>query len=165
MQRQIASNLRRVMARSGLTLRQVVEATGLCERTVKALLAGRSKPHARTLHALAAGLDISTDELFQDPSLLAHQLFDQRTNSAVEQVVNENPQWFQGWREADFQELYSHFGTGGALTDRGAIDVVQAINRKREIQQKVALLLESQEAELLTDFVELLYQRAVVTQC
>jgi hypothetical protein len=73
MHRQLASNVRRVMARTGLTLRQVVEATGLCERTVKGLLAGKNKPHARTLHLLAAGLGVSTDELFQDPSLLAHQ--------------------------------------------------------------------------------------------
>ncbi len=68
-----ALNLRRLMARLGMTLEQVVEATGLSQRTVKALLAGKSKPHARTLHQLAEGLGVSSDELFQNPSLLTHR--------------------------------------------------------------------------------------------
>ena len=68
-----ASNLRRLMARSGVTLEQVVEASGLSERTVKGVLGGKSKPHARTLHRLAAGLGVSADELFQNPSLLTHR--------------------------------------------------------------------------------------------
>jgi transcriptional regulator with XRE-family HTH domain len=157
-----AKNLRRVMARLGLTLKQVVEATGLCERTVKGLLAGRNKPHARTLHRLAAGLGVSTDELFQKPSLLTHRLFDRRTNPAVDEVVGSHPEWFDNWTESDFDELYSRFGTGGALTDDGAVSVVQAMNRKREIHQKVDLLLESTEAELLAGLVNVLYQRITV---
>ena len=152
------------MARSGLTLKQVVAATGLCERTVKGLLSGRNKPHARTIQRLAAGLDVSTDELFQKPSLLIHRLFDHRTNRTVDEVVNSHPDWFEGWTDADFAELYSHFGTGGALTEAGATSVVLSMNRKRDVQQKVALLLESAEAELLTGLVDLLYQQIVVSR-
>ncbi len=66
-----AANLRRLMARSGLTLQDVAERTGLHERTLKGILAGTNKPHARTLHRLAEGLGVNADELFQDPSLLA----------------------------------------------------------------------------------------------
>ena len=159
-----ASNLRRLMARLGLTLEEVVEATGLSARTVKDLLGGKSKPHARTLHRLAAGLGVSSDELFQNPSLLAHRLFDRHTNPAVDEVVNSHPQWFEGWSQRDFEELYSRFGTGGALTEPGATSVVQTMNRKREVHKKVALLLESGEAELLTGLVELLYQKIVLTK-
>ena len=36
------------------------------------------------------------------------------------------------------------------------------MNRKREIVQKVALLLETGEAELLTGLVELLFERVVI---
>jgi transcriptional regulator with XRE-family HTH domain len=157
-----ALNVRRLMARSGLTLEQVVEQSGLSERTVKALLAGRNKPHARTLHRLAAGLGVATDELFQNPSLLAHRLFDRRTNPAVDEVVHEHPEWFDGWSEADFAELYSRFGAGGALTGDGAASVVRAMNRKRDVHRKVALLLESGEAELLTGLVDLLYQKILL---
>ena len=163
--RDVAANLRRLMARSGLTLEQVVAVTGLSERTVKSLLSGRSKPHARTLHRLAAGLGVATDELFQNASLLAHRVFDRRTNPAVDEVIQSHPDWFEGWTQTDFAELYSHFGTGGALTAPGATSVVMAMNRKREVHRKVALLLESGQGELLVGFVDLLYQKIVVPDC
>ncbi len=159
-----AHNVRRLMARKGLTLRQLVVASGLHERTVKAVLSGTGKPHARTLHRLAAGLGVSSDELFQNPSVLTHRLFDRRTNPLVEDVVDEHPEWFAGWSEADFEELYSHFGTGGALSAEGAQQLILAMNEKRSVHQKVALLLESGEAELLIGFIELLYQKIVVSK-
>ncbi len=150
------------MARGGMTLQQLVEATGLNERTVKAVLYGKNKPHARTLHRLAAGLGVSADELFQNPSLLTHRLFDRRTNPIVQEVVSSQPELFAGWGEPDFDELYSRFGTGGALTAAGATQVVLAMNQKREVHQKVALLLETGEADLLTGLVNLLYQKIIV---
>src|SRR5687767_3072808 len=61
-------NLRRLMARVGLTIAQLAARSGLDQRTVQAILQGRNKrPHARTLQKLAAGLDASVDELFQNP--------------------------------------------------------------------------------------------------
>jgi transcriptional regulator with XRE-family HTH domain len=159
-----AVNVRRLMARAGLTLHEVVAATGLNERTIKAILSGRNKPHARTLHRLAAGLGVATDELFQNPSLLAHRLFDRRTNPIVQDVVESRPELFDGWTQADFEELYSRFGTGGALTTPGTTEVVLAMNQKRDVHQRVALLLESGEAELLIGLVDLLYQKAIVSK-
>jgi transcriptional regulator with XRE-family HTH domain len=158
----IGINVRRLMARSGMTLAQVVDATGLHERTVKSLLNGKSKPHARTLNRLVVGLGVSADELFQNPSLLAHRLFDQRTNPVVDEVVSEHPDLFDGWTEAEFAELYSRFGTGGSLTAPGTLAVVAAMNQKRDIHQKVALLLESGQADLLAGLVDLLYQKILV---
>ena len=157
-----ASNLRRLMAQQGLTLEQVIERTGLSERTVKTLLAGTSKPHARTLHRVATGLGVPTDELFQDPSLLVHRRFDRQTNPLVEEFVADQPDLFAGWSEPDFDELYSRFGHGGALTADGILSAVQSLNRKREIQYKVDVLLESGHAELIAGIVELLYQRILV---
>jgi transcriptional regulator with XRE-family HTH domain len=161
---EVALNVRRLMARCGLTLEQVIEASGLSERTVKAVVAGKSKPHARTLHRLAAGLGVSTDELFQNPLLLAHRLFDRRTNPLVDEVVNSRPDLFVGWTEADFDELYSRFGTGGALTSTGATEVIATMNRNRDVHQRVALLLESSHAELLASLVDVLYQKIVVSE-
>jgi len=57
-----AVNLRRLMAQAGLTLAEVVSATGACERVIKGILSGRTKPHARTLNRMAAGLGVSPDE-------------------------------------------------------------------------------------------------------
>jgi hypothetical protein len=58
--------------------------------------------------------------------------------------------------------LYSRFGTGGALTRAGAIAAAERINRVRMVQEKVALVLETHEAELLEEFVDLLYRRVTV---
>jgi transcriptional regulator with XRE-family HTH domain len=160
-----ASNLRRLMARLNLTLHDVAEQSGLNVRTVKGLLRGtKSKPHARTLHQLAAGLGVNVDELFQTPSLLAHRMFDRATNPIVEEVVAAEPKLFDGWSEADFDELYSRVGTGGALTREGVLHAVESANRKRDLWRKIALLLESGQADLLGGIVDLLYDRVVVRQ-
>ena len=65
----IATNVRRLMARDGLTFTDVVEMTGLDERTIRGLVRGANNPHARTLHKFAHGLGVSIDELFQPASL------------------------------------------------------------------------------------------------
>ena len=159
-----SENLRRLMARLDLTLEQVVRCSGLDERTIKAIVRGTTTPHPRTLHKLATGLGVSTDELFQDPSLLAHRSFDRETNPLVEQVISDHPKLFAGWAESDFDELYSRFGAGGAVTTRGAVMMVEKMNQKREVHNKVALVLESSESDLLVGFVELLYQRVAARE-
>ncbi len=159
-----ATNVRRLMARNGMTLSQLVKASGLHERTIKGILKGSTKPHARTLYWLANGLSVSTDELYQNPSLLAHRQFDRRTNPAVGDVLDSHPELFEGWSETDFEELHSRFGTGGALTPEGAAEAVVAMNLKRAVHQKVALLLESGEAALLVGLVDLLYQKIMVSK-
>ena len=155
-----AENLRRLMARLGITVGQVVERTGLDERTVKGILSGaNARPHARTLHQLASGLEVAVDELFQNPSLLAHRLFDRRTNPTVDELIAAEPDLFAGWSLAQFDELYSRFGLGGQLTAEGARAAVLAMNQRRELLAKAALLLESGQAELLSAIIELLHQR------
>ena len=158
-----ATNLRRLMARLGLTVGQVVERTELDERTVKGILSGTSaKPHARTLHQLATGLGVDVDELFQNSASLAHRTFDRQTNPVVDEVVSSHPALFESWTPADFHELYSHFGTGGALTASGALDVVRAMNRKRDVCNKVAILMESGEADVVSGIVEVLYRKVLI---
>lgn len=158
-----ARNLRRLMARQGLTLDELARRSSLNLRTIKALLHTASRPHGRTLQRLAVGLAVPVDELFQDPSLLVHRLFDRRTNPIVDEVVAEQQELFRGWTEAEFDDLYSRFGHGGALTRDGAIAVASAINRRRRVQQQVALLLETGEADLLIGIVDLLYRRALAS--
>lgn len=159
-----AHNVRRLMARNGMTLRALVAASGLHERTVKSALNGAGKPHARTLHRLAKGLGVPADELFQFPAAARVSSFNRQTNGEVDAIVARNPRRFAEWTEADFEELYSHFGTGGALTSDGAERVIAAIDEKRAVHRKVALLLESSQAEILAGFVDLLYQKITVTQ-
>lgn len=156
----LATNVRRIMAREGLTMAQVVERTGLDNRTLQSLLRGDEKrPHARTLHRLAAGLAVDADELFQNAATLAHRLFDRESNPVVDEVVEQRAELFRDWTSADFDELYSRVGTGGALTRDGTVEVVAMMNRNREVHEKVALLLESAEADVLVGIVRVLYEK------
>lgn len=157
-----AANVRRLMAREGLSFADLMHRSGLDHRTLKNLLAGRQKPRPATLNQLASGLNVPVDELFQDPALLRHRLFDRQTNPTVDQVIADNPQLFHGWTEAEFDELYSRFGTGGALTEHGTLEVAGHMNRRRELLGKVTLLLETNEAELLETMIEAMYRRSVV---
>lgn len=159
----LGENLRRVMARQGLTIAEVVRRTGLDDRTIKAMLRDPAvRPHARTLHQLAEGLGIPVDELFQNPTLLARRLFDRRTNPLVDEVATKNPHLFDGWTTDDFDDLYSRFGTGGELTAAGALEAVRAINERRSLLNKVALLLETGQAPVLRGMVDLLYEQVVL---
>lgn len=159
----LGENLRRVMARMGLTVLEVVRRTGLDDRTIKSILRDPDvRPHARTLHQLASGLGIDVDELFQNPSLLSRRLFDRRTNPVVDEVVARHPHLFDGWSPDDFDDLYSRFGVGGELTFDGTLATVEVINRRRAAYAKVAVLLETAKADLLVGMIDLLYGEVVV---
>lgn len=157
----IAANLRRLMAKDGLTYDDVVAASRLDERTLRAVARGRSNPHARTLHKLAQGLGVSVDELFRTPGPSPARQFDRATNSLVQEVAARHAEAFENWSDADFDELYSRFGTGGQLTESGVLAAAQAMNAKREILRQVGVVMESGQTELLAEFVALLYRRAV----
>ena len=151
----LAANLRRLMAQQNFAIGRVDE------RTIRGALNGNNKPHARTINTLATGLGVSTDELFLAPSLLVQRHFDRQTNPAVDEAVASHPDLFEGWTEADFDELYSLVGTGGALTVQGAVEIVRVMNRKRETHEKLDVLLESRQGELLRELIELFYRDAV----
>jgi transcriptional regulator with XRE-family HTH domain len=156
----VALNLRRLMARDGLTFDDVVAASKLDERTLRSVARGRTNPHARTLHKLAQGLGVSIDELFRSPGQSSPHRFDRATNSLVKDVVSRHLSTFENWSDADFDELFSRFGTGGQLTESGVLDAAEAMNIKRDVLRRVNVVLESGEAALLTEFVEMLYRRA-----
>lgn len=150
------------MARDGLTFDDVVQATGLDERTLRGLVRGTNRPHARTLHKLTTGWGISIDELFQPPSLLARRSFDRATNPLVDEAIAARPEVFDQWSEAEFDELYSRFGIGGPLNEAGVLAAAQVMNDRRALLKQVCIVLESSEADLLAQFVELLYRRVTV---
>ncbi len=152
-------NLSRLMAAEGLSVRGVAERTGLDERTIRGILGGSNKPHAQTLHRLAAGLGVSVDEFFVDPAHLLYRRFDRQTNPVVADVIDHHGELFDGWSEADFVELHSRVGTGGPLTVDGTLHAVGQMNRKRELHDKLDLLLESSEAEVAAGILNVLYEK------
>ena len=153
-------NLARLMAETGLSISQVAEKTGLDQRTVRGILGG-NKPHARTLHRLAKGLGVAAHEFFLDPSQLLYRHFDRRTNPEIEQVMEVHAELFDGWVEADFDELHSRVGAGGALTFDGALTAIRQMNRKRELHEKLEVLLESSQTEAISGIIDLLYGQVI----
>jgi transcriptional regulator with XRE-family HTH domain len=159
---EVAANLRRLMARRGLRLVDLVMRSGLDDRTVKSVLAARGRPHARTLFKLAQGLEVPADELLERHAGGAAQrarLFDRRTNPVVDEVVCAEPALFAGWTPAEFDELYSRFGTGGALVEEGVRAAAQQINQQRDIHRQVAVILETDQRDVLIGVVKVLFQK------
>jgi transcriptional regulator with XRE-family HTH domain len=159
----VATNLRRLMAKGALTFDEVVAASGLDERTLRAIVRAKSNPHARTLHKLAAGFGVSVDELFRPPGRSASRQFDRASNSLVQSVVAAHAEVFANWSDAELDELCSRFGTGGQLTETGVLAAAEDMNAKRDVWRQVNVVLESSEAELLAEFVNMLYRRATVS--
>lgn len=157
------ANVRRLMVRLNMKLADVVAATGLDERTVRSILRGTTRPHARTLYKLAEGLGVDADELFRDPREGA-SAFDRQSNPAVTRLIHSQPRLFANWTGAEFDELYSRVAVGGELTDEGALAAVAAMNRRREILKQVAVILETREGPHLQEFVAMLYRRITAPQ-
>ena len=157
-----AENLRRVMARLGLSRREVAQRSGLDLRTLRGLLRGGKRPRPDTIHRLAQGLGVAVEEFFLAPAQWACQAFDGQTNPLVDELVAEHSELFAGWTEAEFAELASRFGHGGMLTAEGALAAARAMNRRRELIEKVVVLLETSQAETLAGIIELLYRQVDV---
>ena len=155
-------NLLRLMAAEGLSVRCVAERTGLDERTIRGIINGGNKPHTQTLHRLADGLGVKVDEFFVDPAQLLYRRFDRQTNPVVAEVLETDGILFDGWTEADFEELHSRVGTGGPLTVEGALRAVRLMNQKRELHEKLDLILESSQAEVATGVLNVLYEKVTV---
>lgn len=156
-----AVNLHRLMARQGLTAVSLAARSGVHERTIKAILADRRRPHAKTIHQLAAGLGVDADELYRTQSTVVGEL-DRQTNPEVDEVVRGRPDLFADWDTRDLADLYSRFGEGGPLTPEGVLTVAAEINQRRDLLHKAALVLETADRDLLISIVEAMYARNAV---
>ena len=50
------------------------------------------------------------------------------------------------------------------MNEAGTLAAVEAMNDRRELMVKVAVLLESSEADLMRDFIALLFRRATLLE-
>ena len=158
----LGANLRRLMAQLGLTLSETAAVAQLDVRTVRNILRERAQPQSRTLHKLAGGLGVSVDEFFQSVSWGAGAgaaALDRACNPVAAEVIAAHPERFAQWSAAEFDELYSRVGVGGELTESGALAAAEGINRRRQLMTQVAVVLETDQGELLQELVELLYRR------
>lgn len=157
----VAANVLRLMARENLTLDEAALATDLDRRTLRSILHGKSRPQARTLYKLARGLNASVDELFEPAGRRWAEL-DRTCNRVAARVVRERPEMFADWTLAEFDELYSRVGVGGPLTEEGAVAAANAMNGRRELLTRAAVVLETDLGDLLREFIDLLFRRVAV---
>ena len=54
---------------------------------------------------------------------------------------------FAGWSEADWDELYSVFGTGGGLTEEGVAKAARQMNRRRATLWRLPVVMETHLAD------------------
>jgi len=158
----VKENLLRLMAARAMGPSELSRRSGLDVRTIRAVVQGRSRPRARTLHRLAEGLGVKVDELFLDPGQLLYRRFDRQTNPVVEELMESRGELFDGWTDADFEELHSRVASGGGLTFDGALDAVERMNRKRRLHQRLEVLLESSQSQTISGMIDLLYEQVVV---
>lgn len=152
------------MARTGVTQAELARDADVDVRTIKQILSGVSaRPHPRTLHRLARALDVSADEFFRPAESVDRLAFDRATNPMVDAVLADHPQLCAEWTADDFADLYSHFGAGGALTYEGAREMIARVERKRATLDRAALVLETDLADVLIDFVAMLHRRVAVS--
>ena len=152
------------MAIEGLSIGQVAEKTRLDERTIRGILNGGNKPHAQTLHRLAAGLGVQVDEFFIGPAQLLYRRFDQETNPLVAEMIETHRNLFDNWTEADFDELHSRVGTGGALTSDGVLESVHHMNHKHELHKLLDIILESGQITFVDRMLKLIYEEHVAVR-
>jgi len=158
----VSDNLWRLMADQRLTTEQLAEKSGVDKRTIKGILDRAKKPQPRTIGRLAEGLGVATDELFVEPAQRTYRgQFDQDTNPVVDEVIETHPDVFADWSGSDYDELHSRMGTGGPLTAEGALSAARRMNAKRELHEKLSVLLESSQADVIAGIVDVMYQKIV----
>lgn len=158
----VSDNLRRLMADQCLTTEQLSGQSGVDKRTIQGILDCTKKPQPRTIGRLAQGLGVATDELFVEPAQRRYRgQFDHDTNPVVGEVIQAHPDVFANWTGSDYDELHSRMGTGGPLTAEGALEAARRMNVKRALHEKLSVLLESSQADMIAEIVDVMYQKVV----
>ncbi len=176
--KRIISLIRTGCMNKGWDLRTLAKKAGISRTTLYLMEQGKTrKPHVGTLNKIAKVLDLDPAEfekqntrtsqpvshLLLDSILGTSQQrseFDRLSNPMVTLVREKKPELFINWKESDWDELYSQFGTGGQLTEEGVIKVSQQMNEKKEILSQVELLLETHHRETIKTIIESLYKEA-----
>jgi transcriptional regulator with XRE-family HTH domain len=166
----IGQRIRSARLRKGWNQLDLAAKAGVSRTTLYQLERGAiPSPRAATLHRLASALEIPDSWLnsaelpdeFQPPRVSSlsetTREFDRQTNPYVDVVQAQFPEVFTGFTDADWDELYSTFGAGGALTEDGVLQAARLIASKRETLRRVSLLLETHLAEPTKAMVDSLF--------
>jgi transcriptional regulator with XRE-family HTH domain len=104
------------MAKRRLRQADVVVAAGIDDRTLRGILNGRYRAHSATIGKLAAGLEITVDDLLRDHEAEAAaaaaattkattEQIDRALQRAIDEIASTRPRLFEGWSRFDFAAL------------------------------------------------------------
>lgn len=184
----LADVLRNMRLRKGWNMDRVAAAAGISRTTLYHLERGAiAHPRAATLYKLARALGVPIERLqpgvsnrgpeearlfpksrASDPKVetacsqltdgVAGREFDRTTNPEVQTVAAAEPSLFDGWTEHDWDQLYSTFAVGGALTEEGVRAEAAKINRNRETIHRLHIVLETHLSEVAAGMIDTLYR-------
>jgi lambda repressor-like predicted transcriptional regulator len=171
----VAARIHARLLHNGWDLGDLARAAGLSRTTLHKLLTqGTRFPHRRTVTRIAAALGVSPAELWGDAASgsdaatpgarpttslsAARSTLDRATNPCVTEVASESPALFSRWQPADWDQLYSTFGTGGPLTPDGVRAAAARINRRREAVRQLELIMETHLADVAAEFIGTLHR-------
>lgn len=142
-----------------------------------------SQPRNSTVFKLAAALEVDPSRLLScgkrgesvvplfSPAVLPGEirsscedyqeqsrLFDRQTNWAIQSVCEQYPALFENWEEAQWDELFSSFGTGGEMNEEGIRREAEAINAHQETLYQLRVILETDLAEAARGVIRSLYE-------
>ena len=119
-------NLKELKKSKGMTTKQLVEATGIPESTLKRIFAGDTdNPYVDTVRRIARTLDSSLDEIFAETKVVV------ATQTLAE--VKENAEVVEAERDLILAEL-------DMLRTKTAAQETEILLLKRELQHKEELL-------------------------
>ena len=94
---------------------------------------------------------------------LLYRHFDRQTNPLVAEVIADHKELFAGWTEAGLRRTPQSRGRRRALTVEGAVAAAGEMNRKRQLHEKLDLVLESSHANVAAGVLKVLYEKVVVS--
>ena len=175
--RELGRRIRAARIQQGWDLGHLARLAEISRTTLYRLEQGRTlRPRTSILARISRALGPSFDRsdgtladvdsatsLLSNPPHEAHEgsqkrQFNRETNPLVDEVAQEYPGLFRDWTDDEWDELYSSFGTGGALTTEGVVQQALRTNRKRRTIRQLHVVLETHLDEVAIGLIETLYQ-------
>lgn len=170
----VGALLRRERVRRRWNQAELAGRAGVSRTTVCQIEQGAvATPHAATVSKLFQALELNASgqpdsdrgkpaDVASIEGAVSQAAFecDRATNPAVRQTFEAHREWFQNWDGGDWDELVSSFGCGGGLNEIGVAEAARAINQRKEIVQKLRVVLDTHLGAAAIAMIDALYREA-----
>lgn len=154
----LGKKIREQRANRGWDQTRLAREAGISRTTLSQLENGTGpEPRPSTVGKVSQALGLPPAWWNEDRDVAG--AFDRATNPEVQAVADRHPEYFANLTTADWGELHSVFGTGGALTEEGVLTEVARLQAKRELIRQLEVVLETHLGEAATAMIRGLYER------